>query len=309
MNQPLKYVQYFPPDWDRILKIILEFKGERTMAQYAEDCNISPSTLSRIATRKATRPLPSEMIIQLYNNRNTETEYELDDLLKANGMIDDETHRRLTFKTSTVSAKEIRSRETKMQAILNKALLNRGVALKIEAEKMTRREYIERESDGSLILRPDLTITLPDSEDTKTWIFEFKALTFDGGDSPVHQIRVMAKHMFERSAIYLLADAWVPEKYRHVKTSFVFADEMIYEVFREFFRNNRLHNAMSTILIDLDTEKVIKEETLNFSRSDEQPSLFDLPDITKDEADEYEEDPEELPFITEEDLMEVYRKK
>ena len=45
------------PDKLALGQLITEIRGERTMAQLAEQCNVSPSTLSRAVNGKMTKPL------------------------------------------------------------------------------------------------------------------------------------------------------------------------------------------------------------------------------------------------------------
>lgn len=299
--------QYFTPDWNRIQKIILSFKGNRTMAQYADACgSISASTMSRIITGKATRPLTMDMMILLYNNRDKNTEYSFEDLINANGMIDEETHKRLTAQSPNMSVSESRSRETMMRGVILRELVERGVIIKVQHASMTYRERIEKESAGDIVLRPDLTLTLLESKENNTWNLDFITSIADGG-SALRRARSIARWQFEKKAIYLIADAWAADKYKDTKTSFVFLDENIYNAFRSYFRNNGLHNTMSVILIDPESEKVVKEEILNLGQGNEQTSLFELP-LIDDDSDYYDEsEDEDLEYL--ESLMNTFTPK
>lgn len=299
--------QYFTPDWNRIQKIILSFKGNRTMAQYADACgSISASTMSRIITGKATRPLTMDMMILLYNNRDKNTEYSFEDLINANGMIDEETHKRLTAQSPNMSVSESRSRETMMRGVILRELVERGVIIKVQHASMTYRERIEKESAGDIVLRPDLTLTLLESKENNTWNLDFITSIADG-DSALRRARSIARWQFEKKAIYLIADAWAADKYKDTKTSFVFLDENIYNAFRSYFRNNGLHNTMSVILIDPESEKVVKEEILNLGQGNKQTSLFELP-LIDDDSDYYDESKDEdLEYL--ESLMNTFTPK
>ena len=64
MNTP-EYVQVRTPDKIDIAHLVNIAKGpDRTMAQFADECQISASTLSRIVNGKTTKPLAYDTILQ-----------------------------------------------------------------------------------------------------------------------------------------------------------------------------------------------------------------------------------------------------
>lgn len=70
-------------------QLITEIRGERTMAQLAEQCNVSPSTLSRAVNGKMTKPLSQELIKALA--AKSDDPFMLERLVRANGMADAKT--------------------------------------------------------------------------------------------------------------------------------------------------------------------------------------------------------------------------
>ncbi len=80
----------------------------------------------------------------------------------------------------------------------------------------------------------------------------------------------------EHSSVFL-ADAWEPESLEGIKICWVFASEEYYKAFRKLIGDVKLNSAMSTILVDGECSKVIKEEWLNCPQNGNQQSLFDLP--------------------------------
>lgn len=80
------------PDKLALGQLITEIRGERTMAQLAEQCNVSPSTLSRAVNGKMTKPLSQELIKALA--AKSDDPFMLERLVRANGMADAKTCRR-----------------------------------------------------------------------------------------------------------------------------------------------------------------------------------------------------------------------
>ena len=77
------------PDKLALGQLITEIRGERTMAQLAEQCNVSPSTLSRAVNGKMTKPLSQELIKALA--AKSDDPFMLERLVRANGMADAKT--------------------------------------------------------------------------------------------------------------------------------------------------------------------------------------------------------------------------
>ena len=62
-----EYVQVRTPDIMRISEYVIKAKGiNRTMAQFAEDCGIGASTLSRIANGKISKPLSEDTVKAIF---------------------------------------------------------------------------------------------------------------------------------------------------------------------------------------------------------------------------------------------------
>ena len=60
------YMQTRVPDITELGNLLKKAKGSnRTMAEYAKECGVSPSTFSRIATGKITQPLSFETVVNI----------------------------------------------------------------------------------------------------------------------------------------------------------------------------------------------------------------------------------------------------
>ena len=78
-----EYVQVRTPDIMRISEYVIKAKGiNRTMAQFAEDCGIGASTLSRIANGKISKPLSEDTVKAIYEHRAPESKILRDRLCK-----------------------------------------------------------------------------------------------------------------------------------------------------------------------------------------------------------------------------------
>ena len=85
--QKLRYNRSRLPDKEKLSELLLKGKGEgRSMAEYAEACDSSPATFSRILRKSIQRPLSEELIRKIVDNA-AEHCLNMDDLMQANGML------------------------------------------------------------------------------------------------------------------------------------------------------------------------------------------------------------------------------
>ena len=114
------------PDKLALGQLITEIRGERTMAQLAEQCNVSPSTLSRAVNGKVTKPLSQELIKALA--AKSDDPFMLDRLVRANGMADAKTceeQKRMAHDSRSMREERLNT-ERKVKNIVSTELLRRG---------------------------------------------------------------------------------------------------------------------------------------------------------------------------------------
>lgn len=288
MNETIEYTQFTEPDKKALADALAECKGsDRTMAQFAEACGISPSTLSRILNRNITKPLSEDMLKSIYEHRVDECKVEMDELYRANGMMPREERERFA------RLMEYRRRLEEMQNVAQQTIINevfnRGYAVKADiphsmagrSKIMDTRADVER---GDLSIRYSLGLILPELHNLSEWVFQiYSGSAQDTSHMPNRSVEFNAKatirRMMQTRSDIFLVDAWQPERLTGIKYSWVFTDPYLYDAFREYTKTARLNNAMSTILVDPNERVILKEEWMNCPMKNDCVSLF------KDEND------------------------
>ena len=296
-----KYVQFSEPNKAALANLLERCKGsERTMAQFAEECSISPSTLSRILNRNITKPLSEDMLKSIYKHRVNGCKVEMDDLYQANGMFNNEDRNWITSEIENRRMGD--EKKNLVQQTLITELLKRGYAVKADfswgkghAEIKDSRTDKER---GDISISYSLGVILPELQDLSEWVFQIYAgpvqvpshVTYK---PVVPNAKATIRRMMQwRSDIFLI-DAWQPERLNGMKYSWVFTDSDLYDAFREYTKIARLNNAMSTILIDLNAQVVLKEEWMNCPMKNDYVSLFGYENDGKQGTD-YEYRPKQM---------------
>ena len=279
INQPKDYVQVRTPDKNAIADLVIRAKGpNRTMAQFAEVCNLSASTLSRIVNGKITKPLTTEALLKIYEHHaDGKHEAFLEHLARVNGMMEKEEYARITAQNSIFTERNADiDREVKMKNLIMNELFDRGIPVMRPkyTYKMKAGTHASSIFPGRL---GDFALTLPKNSKEHIWsFFWFPEVTTSEKAAPVPR---MLQWITRKLACWFLLDAWEPDSLRNLKTSFVFADPAIFEGFLEVLHTASLKNEMSAILVDTDRMSVIKEVWLPGSFAKPGESIFDKPKI------------------------------
>ena len=283
MEEIKEYIQFTEPDKKALADALAECKGsDRTMAQFAEACSISPSTLSRILNGNITKPLSEDTLKIIFQNKAEGCKVEMDELYRANGMLPKEERNRIAHGMESRRIAEA-LQDIAQQTIINE-LFSRGYAVKADiSHSMAGRSAImdaRTDSDrGDLSIRYSLGIVLPELHDLSEWVFQIYAGANQGpiysNDRPPEMnARFTIRRMMQMRSEIFLIDAWQPERLAGLKYSWVFVDPYLYDAFRDYTKTARLNNAMSTILVDPNEQVVLKEEWMNCPMKDDYTSLF-----------------------------------
>lgn len=176
MDTKKEYIQVYEPNKKGLASVLAACKGtERTMAQFAEACGISASTLSRISNGNITKPLAEDMLKTIYEHRDEGAKVEMDDLYRANGMLTVKERNRVVHAGDS-HRRLVETKEMAQQIIINE-LLRRGFAVKADMsyEMGGRSVLMDSRTDkdrGDLSIRYDLAVILPELHDLSEWVFE-----------------------------------------------------------------------------------------------------------------------------------------
>lgn len=279
MEERKEYKQVRTPDVSRIAEIVLAAKGvERTMAKFAEDTGINASTLSRMANGKIKKPLTMDVIDAIMDKKSPSCEISKENLIRANGMMDQEAYERRTHDPRMMRVRAADDRVLSMKNIILNELFSRGIGYKkVRREELDGMSMVVREF-GSM---QRVLLNMLESDNEKYWGFVFNSSVVDPEDLENGQVRRDVEYFVNRVlSIYgsiFLADAWEPETLENMKCSFVFCDEFFYNAFRERLSRANIKSSMTMILLNIDEAKVVKEELLPGCSFDKQDDYFNIP--------------------------------
>lgn len=282
MNEEKGYKQVRTPDVSRIADIVLAAKGvERTMAKFAEDTGINASTLSRMANGKIKKPLTMDVIDAIMDKKSPSCEVGKDALIRANGMIDQEIYERRTRNDPFFERRHAQQdRMINMRTTLLNELYVRGVGYKKVSRDEMEEGSVLREFES---MQSRLVLNMLESNNERYWGFALNTSKLDPEDMEDvkngrirGELRFFLNRILSNYASIFLADAWEPESMEDIKSSFVFCDEFFYNAFRERMEKAKISSNMTTILLNLEEGKVIKEEPIPGCEKHAQDHYFDM---------------------------------
>ena len=260
-----EFVQIRTPDKAALANYISRAKGsDRTMAQFAEECEVSAPTLSRIVNGKITKPLSTDMIIKIFEKRaEKEDEYLLEALARANGLCPKDYAERATSNSYAHKRNEELSRSTIMKNAIVTSVLSNGFPIK----KISNSWFIRPGSEAPAIYpnrRIDFSLIFDENEDnSKFKLWSFFVYPYSIEDEENENEAIEKKHVMnnilDKVSRFFLMDAWYPESLSNMKTSFVFSDRDLFYSFVEAFEKAKLNNEMTAILVDTGRAQVEKE--------------------------------------------------
>ena len=284
----VEYVQARTPDLFKLGELVNRAKGpNRTMAQFAEECGIGASTLSRIANGKISKPISFENLTAIFEHRDPmfQTSFEL--LASANGMVPKEAYDRIQAHSEMNERRSQQiDRERAIQNIITTALLDRDITISRcnderildPGEKMITRTR----PSLSLFITEDSSVSAKISE--PVWNLYFNTAIVENDPerrTPMSDARWVAMRVLERSMRVFLKDAWYPEKLSNIRTTFVFCDATLYKEFIFQVENAPINSAFTAMLVYINDMKITKDTWI--STLDETRGPLSLPVVGTEE--------------------------
>ena len=287
-----------------IPELLVMAKGpKRNMKEFAEACEISPSTFSRILNEKNIKPLSEKMMKLIVRNADKSAKITIEMLRQANTKLTPDTEdniKRVIVRRMQEDLKMVKNiKDTivgelfargKMIAVcqlfqanalndeknrfgisLRDVLVSRyglrqrsSFAIKIQGEEPEYRNFI---LDNT---------TIPD--DTKTE---------DINENPGRYVR----NLMDRFAPLFLRDVWEPEKLdpHMIQNTIVLTDERLFECLVKALEDIKVNSLISLLLVNVKENKVVKEYYL--PRKKKTPvvkSVFeeDIPDMAEEMSED-----------------------
>ncbi len=284
----MEYIAVRIPDKMLISLIISEAKGNRTMAQLADACEVSASTLSRAVNGRITKPMSIESIKSIAKHAESEDSNLFERLVRANGLMPKAEYevlnnRLINRKFSAIE--ERRMLQTKAQNIIMTELANRGIPV-----KLLKWDIAELHSSYGQAMPFDFAIETNLGKGLVTWSFLIIPYTLPEvlgeGNVPVgYYLRRTMQNM----SGWFLTDAWEPEVLEKRLHSFLFADGSVYLSFEDtLIGGPKLDSDISFITLNIKEEKIEFEIFMERKDKEKHELIFIRPEIELNESIEKE---------------------
>lgn len=284
-----EYVEALVPDKMKLAMYVNKAKGpERTMAQFAEACGVSASTLSRIVNHKITKPLSTELIQAIIKNA-AEPEYlDYEIIMRANGMVPKDRHEQRNI----MGENYMERREAQMNA---EATIKNTIADELYARGHML-QFFQRLPVGEIprsrfgLGQYSAFAIRIQGYEPLYWNFVVNSISFqDEDEDRVRRDKAMfIRRSMDRYSSIFLRDAWEPEIMKDIKTTFIFIDQEAFTMFEDLIMQAKVNTEMSIMLIDTNKQEVVTEVMIPRTNGETRKSIFAEEKIRQDDGeDEY----------------------
>lgn len=290
MTALANYVRVRPPDKDKLAELVIRAKGaRRSMRQFAIECGINPSTMSRIVNKKTAGASSDEVIISIADHADEDSGITVEMLMDAHGKVT----RQMTGRVRNESYSLM---EMAMKDILMKELLVREYTLSTSKTEVLHNALNYRyRTDWAL-----LTDANSEKGNLELWEFEFWPTILDGERDIRHTAMKLRQKFLMVLGLYYTGDM-SPKK-----MSFVLTDRKVYEYLISTLDGIAFKALFSFILVDLDRAIVDEEHVFPLQGFTKIESVFfQIPDSGDNEAEENEEDDEDTDNEWEDKLFDI----
>lgn len=274
------YIQMMSPNQEELVAMLSKAKGStRGWAEYAKDCGINPSTMSRIINGKLKSPLSIKSLEKLYKHRVDTCKVTFDQFILASGMIDCNKQRSMVDKHIAQREKIDKTGDLIERSIVN-GLYERSI-------QFTRLDHVDENLPddeeiislfGKIHCSQLLKVGEGEGEDKHIVGFEYVPLKIDeDDDDPEKTIRFIVRLAVENYATIFLQDAWFKDNWFIDRVTFVFADPRLFDAFVASFAKRHLNHYMTVLLVDTESTCVVDEKPLGDQDGKNFVSLFDSP--------------------------------
>lgn len=271
----IEYIGVRIPDKMLIASIITEARGSRSMAQLAEACGVSASTLSRAVNGKMTKPMTVELIKSIAENAETKDPRIFERLARANGLMPKEQYEERDRRGSTQHLSYMEQRrnlETKAQNIIMTELLKRGIPVRLVDWRKA-----ELHSTCGQSLPFDFAIETNLGDGPFLWTFMTIPYTLSEvlGESKA-PVGYYLRRAMQNMSGWFIQDAWEPELLNGRLHTFLFVDGSVYLSFEDtVVVAASVNNDFSFVTLDMEKEKVNFEIYLSRKDGFKHELIFD----------------------------------
>ena len=297
-NTEEEYVAVRIPDKMLIASILNEARGKRTMAQLAEACQVSASTLSRAVNGKITKPMTVELIKSIAEHSEYYSETLFERLARANGLMPRKQYEeRKESKSKSIFSRieERRTLRTRARNIIMNELVKRGITV-----TLVNRRDAGLSSRYGLSMPFDFAVETDLGEGVIKWSFLVIPYTLPDiiGDGRL-PVGFFLRQTIHNMSGWFLTDAWAPETLKDRLHTFLFLEGAVYTFFEDpLVCSPEVNSDFSFITLDMDNEKVDFEIYMKRKDGKTHDTIFTRPvvedDKEQDNAWQIREDAEEF---------------
>ena len=274
----MEYIAVRMPDKMLVTSIINEAKGNRTMAQLADVCGVSASTLSRTASGKKMKAMSIDLIKTIANNAEKQDPSLFERLARANGLVPKELYGE-KFNPAKLDAyqqqyRQRRADEARVRDFIMAELINRGLPVKLV-------KYGDKPISSQFLL------TLPNNFQVDTdlgngpviWSFMVIPYTLTDAINSNLPPGFYLKKVMDNMSGWFLADAWEPKSLTARLHSFLFIDGGFYSFFEDRLIGPKVNNDFSFIVLDMESGRIKNEVYMIRKDGKEHELIFARPAI------------------------------
>lgn len=265
----LKKVNVFPnyiraeePNYEVLAELILRAKGEkRSLTEFAKQCGVNASTLSRIVNQKNTGPCADSIIKQVAENADPDSGVTLEQLLAAHGLAEVQVQGTPITGVEYASPSDIVIRLDEMC----KGQEGGSADFLHQTAAYLRGEQFERDAQEIIaaeLLRKGYTVKLVSNPRQYRYDFciETDALTDQDIDRWHFEVKIIGGPGSMRFLDHLFRDLYFDSIYdKREMVSLVIADPNGFQDLQRQFMDKEIHDAVSIILIDRINRRVADE--------------------------------------------------
>ena len=291
------YVAVRIPDKMLLASILNEAKGSRTMAQLAEACNISASTLSRAVNGKITRPMTLDLIKSIAENSESENKQRLfERLIHANGYVSKEEYEEDVQVYRNFNDRYMSERQQdwnylrNMRNVVMTELLRRGIPVRLlDYNAAPIISKYKMKINYSFQIETDL------GNGKIVWSFFNIGRGFDDPDYDIPDEEcpscdrgffLMEDKVLNNLSRWFLLDELEPEILSNRIHTILTADKKLSAYFNDFFADKKVNNDFSFVSVDIDEECVNFEAYMERKDGQEHELIFDRPVIDSENYSE-----------------------
>ena len=247
-----KYRRVTSPDKELLAELVIRAKGaRRSMRQFASDCNVNPSTLSRIINKKTQGANSDELIAAIADHADPDSGVTFEMLMKAHGMV----------LISDDSGAVLRVHIETGCRIIKEELLKRGYSIK-DGQEPWLKSFL-----GGCHIKMDIR-TDALGEDNSVWLMDVWTLR----PSEVNDIEKASDRLLQWLLMYV--GMLNVDSRRVDRFSVVISNEALYRYAVNKLEQFTYRNDISVILVDVAEEKVVEEYLVKMDQRYTKKNVF-----------------------------------